>query len=435
MIDWQAIEKSLSHAASRQTALICIRHPLPAWPAGHLEGCADWFYWRRPAERLRLIALGSASRLTSQGESRFAALASYLDGIRGSCADALPHLALGFSFWPETEDPDWPNLACVVPELMLLERDGQTAAFFSTSRARIAEALSRWRMLWRRWRQPCAAVHSPALPRRLIESRAEDAYLARVRSALAAIAGGEVVKVVLAHRRRLMFSAPPQIDAVLAVLAEQHPHCAIYGARIQGRIFVGASPERLLAQDGRCIRVDVLAGTHWPGSRHALDSAKSRHEHALVALAIEEALAPFTPEIVADPTTTMYLNELSHLYHPLNARLPDPVACPDLLAALHPTPAVGGYPRHAALSWLLRHAERRPAWYSGGIGWIDPEGRADIAVALRCGLVVGQQATLFAGAGIVAGSQAEDELAEVDAKFALLERAFEASAREEAAAA
>jgi menaquinone-specific isochorismate synthase len=98
----------------------------------------------------------------------------------------------------------------------------------------------------------------------------------------------------------------------------------------------------------------------------------------------------------------------------------------DLVARLHPTPAVGGAPTAAALDWLTRHGDMRGAWYTGGFGWLDAAGDCDIAVALRCGLFDEAAATLYAGAGFVAGSEPEHELAETEAKFAALRDALDA---------
>jgi isochorismate synthase EntC len=99
----------------------------------------------------------------------------------------------------------------------------------------------------------------------------------------------------------------------------------------------------------------------------------------------------------------------------------------ELLRALHPTPAVGGFPEPAALAWLAAHGERRAAWYSGGIGSLAPDGDGEIAVPLRSALLHGQWIELQAGAGIVDGSDPSQELAETEAKFATLLDALDAT--------
>ena len=106
------------------------------------------------------------------------------------------------------------------------------------------------------------------------------------------------------------------------------------------------------------------------------------------------------------------------------------VVCPglvDLAARLHPTPAVGGVPTHAALEWLTAHGETARGWYTGSVGWLTPEGDGEFAVVLRCAMLHGNRADLFAGAGIVAGSSPASEFDETELKFqALLDALTEA---------
>lgn len=111
---------------------------------------------------------------------------------------------------------------------------------------------------------------------------------------------------------------------------------------------------------------------------------------------------------------------LSHLRNKISVHVRPGCSLFDLIASLHPTPAVGGWPTADARDWLKRHGEVRTAWYSGGFGWLDSAGNGDIAVALRSALIDGDRIELQAGAGIVAGSQALTELAETEAKFGTL---------------
>ena len=111
---------------------------------------------------------------------------------------------------------------------------------------------------------------------------------------------------------------------------------------------------------------------------------------------------------------------LSHLRNKITVDVRPGCSLFDLIASLHPTPAVGGWPHAAARNWLAAHGEVRTAWYSGGFGWLDSAGNGDIAVALRSALIDGERIELQAGAGIVAGSQPLIELAETEAKFGTL---------------
>ncbi|HNL21183.1 MAG TPA: chorismate-binding protein, partial [Rhodocyclaceae bacterium] len=146
-----------------------------------------------------------------------------------------------------------------------------------------------------------------------------------------------------------------------------------------------------------------------------------RREQAHVVAAVAAALADLCPEGVrALPDEVLRLEHLSHRRTRLEGRPRPGTSLFDLIAALHPTPAVGGHPRAAALDWLRSHGEERPAWYSGGIGEISADGDGEVAVALRCAQLIGREARLWAGAGIVAGSEPERELAETEVKLRTL---------------
>ena len=180
------------------------------------------------------------------------------------------------------------------------------------------------------------------------------------------------------------------------------------------------TPERLVRLHERQIAADALAGTAWPGSI-ALEESKNRHEQSLVVRAIVAALAPLCQAAPsAHPVEIQHAGRVSHLRSRIEAKALSSTTLFDLLGALHPTPAVGGYPTAAALDWLQTHGEQRSGWYSGGIGILDGKGNGEFSVALRSALIQGRQIELQAGAGIVADSDPWQELAETDAKLSTL---------------
>ncbi|MCX8018663.1 MAG: isochorismate synthase, partial [Rhodocyclaceae bacterium] len=254
---------------------------------------------------------------------------------------------------------------------------------------------------------------------------AQQAFLARGRAAPAAIAAGEADKLVLARHIVLEADAPPDPAALLATLGEHHPHCAIFGIDLGAGVFLGASPETLLAMRGEHVAIDALAGTAWRDALRAVDDEKNRREHDFVARAIAAALGELCDEVsLPEAPEVMQLPGLAHLRRRVTARRPAGLGPFDLIARLHPTPAIGGAPTAAALDWLERHGDARGAWYAGGIGWLDAAGDCDFAVALRCGLIEGRRITLYAGAGFVAGSDPAQELAETEAKLATMKAAL-----------
>ena len=446
-IDWSALARRLALLAdsARPARLASVTVALPEWPDLDAPASGDWFAWRRPDRELGLLGIGKAFAATSSGAGRFAALQAAHAGLvagwrRAEDDDAPPPLAcLGFAFAPRGGGP-LPNACLWVPELMLRAERGRAFATFSCAASEADAAPARWRALWQAVLDaPAVATGVPRLeacPNPL----AERAFLARGRAALRAIDAGIADKLVLTRSVRLRAEQPLSVAPVLDALTLQHPGCATFGIGRGGRAFVGASPETLLRVDGAQVEVDALAGTAWLAD--AVDAAapatlslagdKNRREHDFVARAVVDALTSLC-ETVAAPELPEVLrfNALQHLCRRVTARRRGDVSVLDLVARLHPTPAVGGAPTPAALDWLASHGDRRGAWYTGGIGWVDAAGNADVAVPLRCGLLHGREATLFAGAGFVAGSEPAQELAETDAKFSVMRAALAAGAQEQ----
>jgi isochorismate synthase len=149
-----------------------------------------------------------------------------------------------------------------------------------------------------------------------------------------------------------------------------------------------------------------------------LGSNKERLEHLLVARAIGDGLAPFCDALdVPSEPTLLQTHNIQHLYTPIRGHLRNGYDVLDLAAALHPTPAVGGWPRAAALDAIGRLERMDRGWYAAPIGWMDFKGDGVFAVGLRAGLLEGRELTLYAGNGIVAGSIPEAELAETELKL------------------
>lgn len=154
-------------------------------------------------------------------------------------------------------------------------------------------------------------------------------------------------------------------------------------------------------------------------ARALRESKKEQEEHAVVAREVRAALVDLC-ERVEGPESPRILATagIQHLVTPLHGRLRDPaIGVLGVAARLHPTPAVGGAPRPAALDWLARNEGLDRGWYAGAVGWSDLAGRGELTVALRSALLRGGHATAFAGAGIVRGSDPEAELAETRLKL------------------
>jgi isochorismate synthase len=295
--------------------------------------------------------------------------------------------------------------------------------------AREAAELRRW--LLHPTARPAGASQPPLRQRpvpALLSPAETDVARRRVEAALSAIERGEVEKVVVAIAHQAALRRPLDAATVLARLRAAQPGCFHYLVQFRPyRAFVGASPERLVAVDGSRVRTMALAGSAPRAAdpeedrrlgEALLASAKDRAEHALVVAAIKDTLTPLTTslDVPARPRLKR-LATIQHLETPITATLPAQGDLVDLAARLHPTPALAGTPREAALALIRRLEGGERGWYGGLVGWADHQGNGDLAVAIRCLLLAGNTATAFAGAGIVAGSDPEREVAEIALKL------------------
>ncbi|HXB46203.1 MAG TPA: isochorismate synthase [Streptosporangiaceae bacterium] len=252
-----------------------------------------------------------------------------------------------------------------------------------------------------------------------------------VSAAVARIKAGELRKVVLARDLQAHASAAIDIRVLLDRLAARSPGC--YTFACAG--LVGATPELLIRREGREVHSLVLAGTMARGGSKADDealssallaSAKNAEEHRYSVDSVRELLEPLCAELRVDPAPfLLQMADYQHLATSVSGVLARDASALALAASLHPTAAICGTPTEAAME-LIRELEGMDRGrYSGPVGWVDARGSGEWAIALRCGEIAGKRARLFAGGGIVAGSQPESELAETETKFRPMRRALE----------
>jgi menaquinone-specific isochorismate synthase len=253
-----------------------------------------------------------------------------------------------------------------------------------------------------------------------------------VAEAVRRIRQGDLRKVVLA--RDLVGCADSPIDTrtVLARLAARYPDC--YTFSCAG--LVGATPELLIRRDGHEVRSLVLAGTMPRGDTDEedarlaaalLSSAKEAEEHFYAADSVRQVLAPLCDVLdVPSGPELLTLPNVHHLGTRVVGRLATDRSALALAAALHPTGAVGGDPLEVAVDLIRELESMDRGRYAGPVGWMDPDGNGEWGIALRCAQLDGTTARLFAGCGIVAGSDPAAELAETLSKFRPMRTALDA---------
>jgi isochorismate synthase len=369
--------------------------------------------WMRPATGEALVGLGSAA--TFSGSARQVALEwreLLADGDVDAGGAGGPRLLGGFGFDPLAPRSSlWNGFGAgrlVLPERLFTIRN--QAAWLTSSTVTVQGVEDA--------RRGCEA--SSSSPPRL--GLSPDDWQGLVGDVATSIrsSGAGLRKVVLARASQVHLHTP--LEAALRTLAAEYPTCTIFAFATREACFLGATPERLVALHGGTATTMALAGTAPRGATPDRDRAiaerlladpKERIEHALVADALRECLAPIATRVVADAEPRIHaLPNVQHLITPIRAQMREGRGVFDLVEGLHPTPAVGGYPRDPALALIREREALDRGWYAGPIGWVDARGEGEFVVGLRSALVRDDTATLFAGCGIVADSDPSTEYAE-----------------------
>jgi isochorismate synthase len=357
--------------------------------------------WLRPHRGDALVGIGSACTLTGTGAERFRQIAS-VSGELGA-----PLLIGGFSFDPGRESTElwdgFPDARMVLPERLLTIRNG--AAWLTTNVVNEPERLTAHRA-----------------PRKAARGASPHEWQQLVATIERGIRTGElgVRKVVLASSREV--HPTRSLDETLRALAQQYPRCTIFALARGKACFVGATPERLIALKDHTATTMALAGSAPRGgtahedaliAQALLGDPKERDEHAIVVDSLRESLMQVCSGVVVDASPRVHkLENVQHLITAVRGQVERGQSVLDLVEHLHPTPAVGGFPRSRALELIRQHEALDRGWYAAPIGWMDQHGQGEFVVGLRAALVRGDSATLFAGCGIVAGSDPATEYME-----------------------
>ena len=384
----------------------------------------DGWVWER--ERCGFAGRGVALRIPLAGGIRSAAetVAEALASIRSEDTVGVPGsspVAVGALPFDRSAPAE-----LVVPELVV-GRSREGRCWLTT----IGEEIDPDRVL-------AGLVHAPAQDPdgfALSSPIPHEEWMGLVGRAVADIEAGRLSKVVLAREIGVTANRPIHVETVLRRLRSLYPACTLVSAATAGpddSRFVAASPELLVSRIGDHVRSHPLAGTI-PRSGDAeadrllaealLGSAKDRAEHAWVVRDVETTLAPWCSSLaVPDSPSIVSLRNVSHLGTLIEGRLAggSPPTALTLAAALHPTAAVAGTPRDAALTWLTEHEHLDRGPYAGPVGWVDGRGDGEWVVGIRSAVVSGSTARMFAGVGVVDGSDPAAELAETQFKLQAL---------------
>ena len=389
-----------------------------------------YFFWQSADRRRSLLGVGELLRLRAAGADRLQAVAEAARNL------AAPLLLGTFAF--SDKGPLAPPFRAfapadfIVPQLIFEERDDVATVRLIGRHACEGkyDALSLLQSFDRaapeRWR--------PVRVRFVDRPGSRDVWRDEVLRARSAIRSGSLEKVVLARTSLALATSPIDAARVVQALLLREQDCNVFAVHRGDATFLGATPERLVQVEDHVAQVPCLAGSAPRGATPAEDlaigqallgSPKNRREHHFVVEAVEAALRGqgLTPELAAAPQLRR-LRSVQHLFTPVRARLGSRDTIFTLAAALHPTPALGGTPRSGAQAWISEHERSPRGLFGGGVGYWRQDGEGEFDVAIRCGLVSGSLATLWAGCGIVGDSDPEEELRETELKLRPMRQAL-----------
>lgn len=411
------------------------------------------FLWRSPSGE-QFAGGGNACEVTVHGSDRFAQLSQAVPAlfarIHGVAFEgsAPPSILIGGAAfapgvpavepWEEfTED------SFVIPRWGYRRRGGHASITLTVGREDLgADACDRVmdevRTLTRAFEYESATslIERIDLGRAIVHHLPAKDWRIYIDAIHAAIRSGAYQKIVAARRCVVELNRKLEDAGFMARVFAAYPDCIHFAIRRHVSTFLGATPETLFRKQGLALKTHALAGTSrlkdmvtegeserdvaaLQGSRKDLD------EHRLVVERICSELGPLTVSLeCAETPSARQVRNLIHLQTPITGELRPEATVFDLLAALHPTPAVGGFPAREAAAWICQNEPLERGWYTGTVGWIDANGDGEFGVAIRCGVLTKSRAYIFAGAGVVAASDADAEYAETAGKMGPVLRAL-----------
>jgi menaquinone-specific isochorismate synthase len=425
-------------------------NPLAFFKAGKERFCGERFFWKDPTDEIVLVGLGISKQIQSdQVTDRFFHVEKEWENF---LKDSLifntyteiavgPVMFGGFSFDPLKEKTElWSKFADSlfhIPKYLLSIIRGQ--AYLTTNTictphddltlfSKIIEERNLiLHSLTTKYRAKSTSLirTNEIMPEKWKES---------VDGVVKELTNGPLKKVVLARELRLIFDGQIEAENVLDRLFSQQQESFIFAFESNGDCFIGASPERLVKKQGNEIFSTCLAGSISRGETEQEDrllgeklltDQKNLIEHQYVVEMIKEALEESCHEmILPDKPQLMKIRDIQHLYTPVIGKCHKDTSLLLLVERLHPTPALGGLPKEAAVEKIREVEVLDRGFYAAPLGWADYRRNGEFAVSIRSGLLQGDEASLFAGCGVVADSEAESEYLETSLKFTPMLRAL-----------
>ena len=416
------------------------------------------FYWECPKTREAVLGSGTVRSLEINSSDNFfdrdrfirarnfmqdclKEIVSYRDS---SQSEAEPHFFCSFTFFPTPakDNYSFPSGTIFLPQFQVIRKNNRcffvaNLAMSKTLNLKLAseEIIKTRQKISQSYLNIFPLSQPPKNAFNPYENEQNESnFKIAIRAALKAIQEQKSSKIVLAYPLDLISPTPFKPIESLHNLRQKYPNCYLFAiANNRDHYFLGASPERAIALRDRQLLTDALAGSAPRGKTPAedrlfaqqlLESEKDKREHQAVKAFILNCLEELNLPVRFSPLRVLQLDNIQHLYVQISARTPWHLHPLDIVAKLHPTPAVAGVPTRAACDRIRHYENFDRALYAAPLGWIDARSNSEFIVGIRSAAIAGDRARLYAGAGIVAGSDPEGELAEVRLKLQAMRQAL-----------
>ena len=441
--------KQLDFAVSDRTKIVSLARKIPGIdPLACLQKFMSpdtlHFYWENPSKQEAVAAWGVATSTCTQSISRFTVAQKFINNcfqqiIRkgdSNLAGSNPSIFCSFTFFTKQKQEDtFAGGTLFLPRFQVVKKnkncwliinfplaESQDEKILSNQLEKTIQSIN-----WIEFETLEIQSDSDGLPVPNSVGKNSDYFKSVVTSALNSIAVDEFSKIVIAHTTDIQSSAPFQLIASLNNLRKIHPDCYIFStSNGKGQNFIGASPERLVSIQNKQLVSDALAGSAPRGKTTSEDahlanlllkSRKEKREHQAVSDFIMERLRNLGLKPHQLPLQLLKLSSIQHLWTPIYAHLSGDIEPLEIIEQLHPTPAVAGVPAVIACDKIRDYEPFDRSLYAAPLGWIDSQGNCEFIVGIRSALINGNSARLYAGAGIVSGSNPSKEFAEVQLKL------------------
>lgn len=406
------------------------------------------YYWEKPADVFAIAAAGTLKEISASGADRFDAIYACLEEIEDQTAqfttDGINKTGVyflgGFSFFDEANNSDWENFKAssfIIPKGMAIKDDNQTIYTVGISlhgertperiHQKVVKELDRFNGSARIENNNYTPAESQDTDFSFGDNHRRK-WTQTVLKAKNRIEDNSLEKVVMARQLKLKKHKGQNFKQILDQLRTQYPNCSSFLIKKKhSPAFIGCSPEKLLSFHGNAIYTEALAGSIARGTNQSedqhlenqlLNSTKNNEEHRYVVHSINQELTPFVHDLKhKEKPVIKKLANVQHLHTPIRAQKNDGLNPLFLLGKLHPTPAVGGYPREKAVDYIRQNESFNRGWFASPVGWINSNDEGEFIVAIRSGLIDETKASLFAGCGIVADSDPDKEWLETNLKF------------------